>query len=142
MAKDYSVLKAKLAEPALSGLSAADQRAALNTKDVPVKRPIPVSKIKAYLQMVGKRLAIIDSPSVAARNAEVSFQDFETFDMTDAAYVSRLNAILDDLITEGLINGTDKAYVLSFGNDLVSWADQNWQGDVSLADIENANNYV
>jgi len=139
---DYSLLKTKLSDTTLAGLTDEQIRVALNTKDIPVKVPISVSKIKAYLQMVGKRLAVIDSVSIAARNAEVSFKDFETFDMTDPNYVARLDTILNDLVIEGLITATDKTAILTLGDSAVSWADQNWQGDVTLTDITNARAYV
>jgi len=139
---DYSILKSKLADPTFSTFTDEQIRTALNTKDIPVKQPISVAKIKAYLQLIDKRLVIKDSTDPAARAAEIALQEFQMFDVNDAAYLNKLTTILDNLVTAGIITTTDKTTILSLGDSLVSWAGQNWQGDVTLTDIVNARNYV
>jgi len=139
---DYSILKSKIADPAFAGFTDEQIRTALNTKDIPVKQPISVAKIKAYLQLIDKRLVIKDSIDPAARAAEIALQEFQVFDVNDAAYLNKLTTILDNLVTAGIITTNDKTAILSLGDSLASWADQNWQGDVTLTDIVNARNYV
>jgi hypothetical protein len=140
---DYSILKTKLADPAITALPDEQARANyLNDKTITKTIPIPTSRIKAYLAGVGKWRALADSTDVNAKDAMDMLSLFNEFDITQSVYLTRLTQVLDNLVALDLISETDKSVVLSFGNTLVSWADENWSGDVTLTDIQNAREYV
>jgi hypothetical protein len=115
-----SVLSNELVLPAYDGLSDAECLAALQQRNIPAKQPITSHDIKAYLNVVDKRLTIIDSATTAARKATLALDDFESFDMGDPAYAAKLTQVLDDLVAADLLIADDKAAILAMGDKFIT----------------------
>jgi len=140
---DYSILKTKLADPAIAALADEQARAdALNTKDIAVKTTIYTYDIKAYLFASNKWRAIKDGATTEDKEAIDALTLFDSFDAANPTYLARLTQVLDGLITTNRLLPNDKTAILAFGDALQSWSDQNWTGDVTLTDIANARSYL
>jgi hypothetical protein len=95
---------------------------------------IETRDILAYISLVDKRLAIEESTATAAKKARLAFIDFPSFRITEnAAYLARLTAIIDELVTEGLLDATDKAAILGLGET----TKQKWPG-LKRGHVDNA----
>lgn len=113
-------------------------RDALNTKAIAKKMPIATRDIKQYLILTGLWLGIKDSTSAAARIAVDALHNFDQFDTGNPLVEAKLTEILDALVVETQIPDftvTHKAQILAMGQALRSWADQNWDGEVQLWQI-------
>jgi len=119
-----SALSDELALPAYSGTTAEEAASLLNAKTIAALQPITTHDIEAYLVVVGKYLAIIDSTDVAARRAVLALGKFDSFDVANPAYLSALTTILDGLVTATLISTGDKASVLALGDTMMSRAQE------------------
>jgi len=83
-----------------------------------VDKDIQTADIKAYLTLVGKRLAIEEGAHDSAKIARLSFADFESYRLTEnPAYKVQLTSVLDNLITDGYLDANDKTAILSLGED-------------------------
>jgi len=130
-------IRLKLQEPAFASMTDAQALAALQAKNIIVQRPIATSTIKAYL-MPDKWRAISDSTLPSAKNAVDALTLFNTFDITDPAYLAKLTTVLDALIADSLITATDKTTILSLGDSTESWCDQNGISDLRIGEITEA----
>ena len=113
-------------------------RAALNTKNITIQVPIATRDIKQYLILTNMWLGIKDSTSDAARIAVDALHNFDQFDVSNPLVEAKLTEILDALVVETQIPDftvTHKTQILAMGQALRSWADQNWEGDVQLWQI-------
>jgi len=138
--KDYSVLKTKLADPAITGLAGDRARmGALNAKTIVAKVPIPVIAIEKYLAASHKYIPIVDSVDTNAREATLALDKFTSFDTSNPTYLATLTTILDNLVTLNLLTSADKTYILGMADTMISWSEQNWSGDITLEDIAIAN---
>ena len=92
--------------------------AAMSAETTTADKDIQTADIKAYLTLVGKRLAIEESDTVSAKTARLSFADFETYQLTqNPAYKVQLTAVLDALIADSLIDANDKTAILGMGSE-------------------------
>lgn len=83
-----------------------------------VDKDIQTADIKAYLTLVGKRLAIEEGTHDSAKIARLSFSDFESYRLTEnPAYKVQLTSVLDNLITDGYIDAADKTAILDLGSE-------------------------
>jgi len=130
-------IRLKLQEPAFASMTDSEALAALQAKNIIVQRPIATSTIKAYL-MPDKWRTISDSTLPSAKNAVDALTLFDTFDITDPAYLAKLTTVLDALITDSLITAADKTTVLSLGDRTESWCDQNGISDLRIGEITEA----
>jgi len=136
---DYSVLKTKLADPTIAILADDTARSVeLNTPNIPVKKPIIVVEIEKYLAATHKYIPIIDSADTNAREAVLALQKFNSFDTENPVYLATLTSILDGLVTIALLNTADKDYILGMADTAISWADNNWSGEVKDGDVQAA----
>ena len=119
---NYEILKTELQDPAYTALSDADAATALNTENITAKTSILAHDIRKYLMLVDKLLPIEASSLNSAKAAVRSLEIFPSFDMTESAVETKLTAVLDALITDGLIDGTDKSSILALGDEVISRA--------------------
>jgi len=115
-----SVLSDELALPAYSGTTAEEAANLLNAKTIATLQSITTHDIEAYLVVIDKYLAIIDSTDVAARRAVLALSKFDSFDVANPAYLSALTIILDGLVTAALISTDDKTAILALGDTMTS----------------------
>ena len=114
---------------------------ALNTKNISAKMPIATKDIKQYLILMDLWLAIKDSTSNASRVAVDALNNFDQFTVTNPLIEAKLIQILDDLVSEPQVPDFTEAHktqILALGQTLKSWADINWDGRVTLTDINKA----
>lgn len=117
---NYEILKTELQDAAYTGLSDADAASALNTQNVAAKTTVAAHDIRKYLMLVDKLLPIEASSLNSAIAAARALEIFPTFDLAESAVETKLIAVLDALITDGLIDGTDKSTILAMGYHLIS----------------------
>lgn len=101
----------------------------LNRKDIRVDGKLTVHAVKQYISLIGLRLPIMDSSTVAAREFTVALEDFNEsgFDLSNSMIKTKIISVLDALIAEPLIpefTATHKATLLFLGTKLVSRAEQ------------------
>ena len=119
---NYEILKTELQDPAYTALSDADAATALNTENITAKTSILAHDIRKYLMLVDKLLPIEASSLNSAKAAVRSLEIFPSFDMAENAVEIKLTAVLDALITDGLLDSTDKTTILALGNKAISRA--------------------
>jgi len=119
---NYEILKVELQNPTYSVLSDTEVTAALNAESITVKTSVSAHDIRKYLMLVDKLLSIEASSLNSAKAATRSLEIFSSFDLTESAVEAKLTAVLDALITDGLIDGTDKSTILALGDKLISRA--------------------
>lgn len=113
-------------------------RDALNAKNIPAYKNIPTDEIKRYLILNDLWLPIKASAEPACVLTMDALNVFPYFEMGAMDVRNKVSAMMDALIAANLampFTTTDKAEILAMGDDLVSWADQNWPSDVTLFDI-------
>lgn len=115
MTIDYTAL----ADAINSGESAEQAFIRLSALTATSDKDIQTADIKAYLTLVDKRLAVEEATTDNAKKARLAFADFESFRLTDsikgAAYKMRLEAVLDGLITDNLLDANDKTAIMAIG---------------------------
>jgi len=139
---DLSILQTELQQANYSAMTDPQIADSLNAKTIPSKKPIPVIDIEKYLASTRKYIPIIDSADINAREAVLALSKFSSFDTTNPTYLGVLTGILDGLVTAGLLIAADKTAILALADIKQSWSEQNWLGDVTLADIANAREYI
>ena len=100
--------------------------AVLNRKDIPGKKSITSHDIRAFFSVGGFMIPIMDSTSLACREAILNLNLFESFDVRNPAYLAKLISILQGLVDETLIPDFMQPhmdYVLSLGDTLKSRID-------------------
>jgi hypothetical protein len=108
---------------------------ALNAKTIASKRPINTRDIKKYLILNSLWLAIKTSSNPVAVITIDALNLFDEFNVQESSVNSMLGQMMDGLIAANLtpsFNTTHKAEILSIGDVMASWADQNWMSDVQL----------
>ena len=119
---NYEILKTELQDPAYTGLSDADAATALNAENISVKTSVLAHDIRKYLMLVDKLLPMEASSLDGAKAAVRSLEIFPAFDLAESAVETKLIAVLDALITDGLIDSTDRTNILALGNKAISRA--------------------
>lgn len=110
----------------------------LNLKNIDVVQDIRTVDIKKYLIVKGKILAIKASSEPFAMLTMEALNAFDTFDMSDQANITALNAQISGLIEAGLLDLTDKAVILSLGVKQVSRGEQLGFNNVDQGHIDAA----
>lgn len=108
---------------------------ALNAKTIASKLPINTRDIKKYLILNGLWLAIKTSSNPVAVITIDALNLFDELNVQESSVNSMLGQMMDGLIAANLtpsFNTTHKAEILSMGDVMASWADQNWMSDVQL----------
>lgn len=119
---NYEILKTELQDSAYTALSDTDAANALNAQTIASKTTVAAHDIRKYLMLVDKLLPIEASSLNSAVAATRALEIFPTFDLAESAVETKLIAVLDALITDGLIDGTDKSAILALGDKLISRA--------------------
>lgn len=99
----------------------------LQRKDIPAKGSVTSHDIKAYMFAYGFWNAIKHGASVACEDTIDALTLFDSFDLSNPVYLSRLTQILDALVIEPLVpdfQETNKLAILALGDTLVSRAEQ------------------
>lgn len=115
--------------------------AALNAKTIASKHPISTRDIKKYLILNSLWLAIKGSNNPVAVVTIDALNSFDEFNVQESSVNIMLGQIMDGLIAANLtpaFTTTHKSQILSMGDVMVSWADQNWLGDVKLWQVVEA----
>ena len=113
-------------------------RDALSAKTLPAYKNIDALDIKRYLVLADLWLAIKSSQVPACVITMDALAIFPFFQMDIQAIRDKLSAMMDLLIAANLtpaFTATHKLEILAMGDTLISWADQNWSGDVQLWQI-------
>lgn len=131
-----ALLNAKIASDFTQGETVIQIRDALNTKDIAVRVPIPTVDIERYLIIKDLWLLIKDSTETVARATIDALAKFDQLSVDNTETYNKLTQMLDGLIVSGLLSSTNKTEILAMGDTMRSWADQNWNGDVTLFDVE------
>lgn len=131
---DSSLLLSKIQADHLND-TPAQIVSALNAKSIASKRPINTRDIKKYLILNGLWLAIKTSSNPVAVITIDALNLFDELNVQESSVNSMLGQMMDGLIAANLtpsFNTTHKAEILSMGDVMASWADQNWMNDVQL----------
>jgi hypothetical protein len=97
-----------------------------NAKSVVAKGSVETKLIKQYLILRDLRVAIKNGTSTACQQANLSLDDFETFDCSNPMILAKLTQVLDDLIADTLVPAftvDDKNYILSLADTQISLAE-------------------
>jgi hypothetical protein len=130
-------LRLKLQETGFASMTDAEALVSLQDQTIAVKQPILSHSIRAYL-MPDKWRVIADSSLASAKNAVDALSAFDRFDISNPVYLSKLTAVLDALITDSLITTADKTVILSLGDKLESWCEQNGMTDLRIGEVMEA----
>ena len=133
---DRALLNQKIQTDFTQGETPAQIRDALNTKDIAVRVPIPTVDIERYLIIKDLWLPIKDSTETVARVTIGALAKFDQLSVNNSETNAKLTQMLDGLIAAGLLSSTNKTEIMAMGDAMQSWADQNWNGDVTLRDVE------
>ena len=116
----------------------------LHRVDIPGKKPITSHDIKAFFNVSGFRVPIMEGTALACKEATVNLNDFESFDVRHADYLAKLTSILSALIAEPLVPAFQQShmdYILALGDTLVSRVTQ-INNDLEVAARVNNTTYV
>ena len=132
-------LKEELQDVKYTGKTDQECLDMLNVKDIPVKSDILIHDIRKYLVLNGAKLIRLEKSSkpfavVATRMLEV----FDTFSMDEPEVEAAVNAMLDSLVSESIIDTKDKANILNLGITLISRAEEVGLGNFRLGHITGA----
>ena len=137
---DYNLLLVKIQTDHVN--DAPDQIvSALNAKTIASKHPISTRDIKKYLILNSLWLAIKGSTNPVAIVTIDALNLFDEFNVQETNVNAMLQQMMDGLIAANLtpaFTTTHKSQILSMGDVMVSWADQNWLGDVQLWQVVEA----
>lgn len=137
---DYNLLLVKIQTDHVN--DAPDQIvSALNAKTIASKHPISTRDIKKYLILNSLWLAIKGSTNPVAIVTIDAMNLFDEFNVQETNVNAMLSQMMDGLIAANLtpaFTTTHKSQILSMGDVMVSWADQNWLGDVQLWQVVEA----
>lgn len=110
-----------------------------------VNRPVAVKAkdVRRYLLLVGRWPGIADAAThqatasirQSALNVVDTLANFDDFDLQDPAVLAAVSAGLDSLISFNLMNETDKAAILSLGDNKQSRGEEIGFGIVRLSDV-------
>lgn len=140
-----AVLAAEVADTAYDGMSEQQIADVLNASDR--DGPIPAADIRRYLRAVGAlpdieviaRFGHEDAGKVRAAVAILgALQDFDSFDLSIAAYAAAVDRDLDACIAAGLLSSDHKAALLGLAANRQTRAGQLGLGLVTVGDVEAA----
>lgn len=139
MSLDYTILAAELLiDHPISGVyNANDQLAAdqINTLDIETIQKVDYSDVASYLMVVYKYLAISESTAVSAKTFMLAMSTFKTFDLNKPLVYNTILVSLDNLISDVLLDETDKLNILALANTITSRAQELRLNNISSGDI-------
>ena len=111
----------------------------LNTKDREIPHVVQRSDVIGYLVIERKYLAVKESQSSSAKEFLAAINDLGSFDLTKQGLtnsaLSTVNALLDEMIVEGLISLADKNVLVSMSTTQVSRAEELGLGSIKEGDV-------
>ncbi len=137
---NYAALQAKIAADH-AGDTHEQIVIALNEKNITGKQPIDTLEIKRYMFVSSCWVAIKKGSSDAAEMARDALDLFEHFDIRIPERETALISVLDDLVADAAIpafQAQHKTGILGLGDVMESWADQNFQRDITIQDVKRA----
>ncbi len=137
---DYAALQAKIAAD-YAGDTHEQIVVALTEKNIPGKQPIKALDIKRYMFVNSCWLAVKNGSSDAAQMAVDALDLFDHFDIRIPERETALISVLDDLVADAAIpafQAQHKTGILGLGDVMESWADQNFQRDITIQDVKRA----
>jgi hypothetical protein len=138
-----SILSDELSKPQYVGLTDQAAADAVNAKTVSVEQTVAIHKLKEYAILNGiwpklKAGQANSNPVVAALCVSV-------LDWVDDPRISTLDvnkpevqAMLDGLVSAGIMSSSNKADVVAMGSKVVSWTSQNGLPEVGIGLVQNA----
>lgn len=137
---DYAALKAKITADHVGD---TDEQivVALNERNITGKQPIKSFDIKRYMFLNSCWLAVKKGSSDAAETAMDGLELFEHFDIRLSENELALTSVLDQLVSDQQIpefQAQHKTGILALGVMMESWADQNFQRDITIQDVKMA----
>ncbi len=138
-----SILSDELSKPQYVGLTDQAAADAVNAKTVSVEQTVAIHKLKEYAILNGiwpklKAGQANSNPVVAALCVSV-------LDWVDDPRISTLDvnkpevqAMLDGLVSAGIMSSSNKADVVAMGSKVVSWTSQNGLPEIGIGLVQNA----
>jgi hypothetical protein len=138
-----SILSDELSKPLYASLSDQAAADAINAKTVTVKETVQIHKVKEYAIINGiwpklKAGQANSNPVVAALCVSV-------LDWVDDPRISTLDvnkpevqAMLDGLVSAGIMSASNKADVVAMGSHTASWTSQNGLPEIGIGLVINA----
>jgi hypothetical protein len=138
-----SILSDELSKPQYASLSDQAAADAINAKTVTVQQTVQIHKVKEYAIVNGiwpklKAGQANSNPVVAALCVSV-------LDWVDDPRISTLDvnkpevqAMLDGLVSAGIMSASNKADVVAMGSHTASWTSQNGLPEIGIGLVQNA----
>jgi hypothetical protein len=138
-----SILSDELSKPQYASLSDQAAADAINAKTVTVQETVQIHKLKEYAIINGiwpklKAGQANSNPVVAALCVSV-------LDWVDDPRISTLDvnkpevqAMLDGLVSAGIMSASNKADVVAMGSHTASWTSQNGLPEIGIGLVQNA----
>jgi len=118
----------------------------ITAKNIQRYKKVDYSDVASYLRLVDKWYTLNTSTDPAAKSFILDMNTFKSFDLGKVVptgvptVLATVTTALDNLITAGIINATDKTIILSLGNDPISRAEELGITFEGVFDITNARN--
>ena len=134
-----NTIKLELADAKYDGLTDSEAASLMNQKTFTLYDKVDYTDVASYLIYVDKYIGIIEGTSQAAKNFSIAMSTFKSFDLNKQAVAQPVNAVLDALVSEGLLDDTDKVAILGMAaSRLISRAEQLGLGVVYDGEITKA----
>jgi hypothetical protein len=138
-----SILSDELSKPQYVGLTDQAAADAVNAKTVSVEQTVAIHKLKEYAIINGiwPKLKV----GQASSNPQVAALCVSVLDWVDDPRISTLDvnkpevqAMLDGLVSAGIMSASNKADVVAMGSHTASWTSQNGLPEVGIGLVINA----
>jgi hypothetical protein len=138
-----SILSDELSKPQYAALTDQQAADAVNAKTVTVQQTVAIHKLKEYaiINAVWPKL----KAGQANSNPVVAALCVSVLDWVDDPRISTLDvnkpevqAMLDGLVSAGIMSSSNKADVVAMGSKVVSWTSQNGLPEIGIGLVQNA----
>jgi hypothetical protein len=113
---NYEKLKAELSLPLYLEMSDIEATVELNEAKITVRKPVKYTDVASYLSVVRKLLTISKSTLDSAEMYKLAASTFSTFNLDLPRVEEIINSSLDALISDNLIDASDKEAILLLAN--------------------------
>ena len=138
-----SILSDELSKPQYASMTDQQAADAINAKTVTVQQTVAIHKLKEYAIINGiwPKLKV----GQASSNPQVAALCVSVLDWVDDPRISTLDvnkpevqAMLDGLVSAGIMSASNKADVVTMGSHTASWTSQNGLPEVGIGLVINA----
>jgi hypothetical protein len=138
-----SILSDELSKPQYASMTDQQAADAINAKTVTVQQTVAIHKLKEYAIINGiwPKLKV----GQASSNPQVAALCVSVLDWVDDPRISTLDvnkpevqAMLDGLVSAGIMSSSNKADVVAMGSHTASWTSQNGLPEVGIGLVINA----